>query len=241
MNNVKNFLASATLLVISSSISAWNSEEIKISKKIGDYPYQSFAVPHDSDEKSISVTVRYCSELEAESQLKEFAVGHILKKCDGCYAAGISNMPVMHFDDIYKSYKHAMTSKRDSVCALQDEIALHFPRYETHGIIWMKIMREYKHSGIILIATDKEKNETQKVLNMYKTIFKKIAEEESGVTYAETKYENGKVIEHTSSWAQWTSNYNLWSKFKNLVWNEKFLYTMAGLSALYLGYEYLNQ
>ena len=229
---------------------AWR-RDFRISKKIGDY-HSPYAEPKESDEKSISVTLRYCSESE-QSQFKEIGEGHALKKSDGVYAIDIAHLQRMSFDDIYKSYKRAISSEGDWVCGIQDQINLHFPSYDISGLYWIKIVRFYKHSEIILIASDQDRNEAQKILHMYKTIMQKIAQEDSSVTYMKTDYMAGKPwikpcyideireIVAKSNEKQKKMSASFLTKLKNFVVNEKFLYAMAGLSALYFGYEYMNQ
>ena len=80
-----------------------------------------------------------------------------------------------------------------------------------------------------------------RVVDSYKTAMKKIAQEDAQVSYKETHYRDGQPLDENGQIILRAEKPNLWTKFKNFVVNEKFLYAMAGLPALYFGYEHLNQ
>lgn len=82
---------------------------------------------------------------------------------------------------------------------------------------------------IVVIIVDNMPANTALSLANAKEAMQRLAKEDPSYVFTETDFVNGKP------------NTSYWSKFKNLVVNEKFLYAMAGLSALYFGYEYLNQ
>jgi hypothetical protein len=234
MNKVKKFLASATFLFIPSAGVAWHGNQVEIKA-------------HLKNNKSVSVMVRYYTQEELSKRqldLKGFGWGNRFVKINIgrpklLVSTDLSHMPTVTTKGIYENYKRALNLKGD-LCDIQSGTYLHFPGYENYDIEFPKVIFNYNESGLIVIAHEEQEKEGQKILDLYKAAMKKIVQEESGVTYKETRYKNGNVVEQTSSCVLWSSE-SLWSKFKNFVWNEKFLYAMAGVSALYLGYEYLNQ
>lgn len=276
MNIFKRILSLKIFLFVMSSFFtlkgqvAPHSEEIRISKDLGDNYQSVSAYPWESRQKSISFEVRYYEDEFAAQR----ALGNShMRFQDGDYipdtsrmhvsvwgenvATDILHMPNVAINHIYENYKQAISSNDNWVTRIQWEIDLHFPGYDTTGMTWPKICRDYKHSGIILVACEKEKEEAQKILDTYKTIFKKIAQEVAGVTYQESHNKNGNIVEcrfitgteeifcqnldNSQISVQRINTTSPWTKFKNFLWNEKTLYAMAGLSALYFGYEYLNQ
>lgn len=82
---------------------------------------------------------------------------------------------------------------------------------------------------IVVIIVDNMPANTALSLANAKEAMQRLAKEDPSYVFTETDFVNGKP------------NTSYWTKFKNFVWNKKFLYAMAGLSAFYLGYEYLNQ
>ena len=82
---------------------------------------------------------------------------------------------------------------------------------------------------IVVIIVDNMPANTALSLTNAKEAMQRLAKEDPSYVFTETDFVNGKPVR------------NLWDKFRNFVVNEKFLYAMAGLSALYFGYEYMNQ
>lgn len=262
MKFFKNIFLFLVILFGSLSLMAWHGEEIKISKggKSISCTIRYYS-NEELSENNLGLEELSCSRIFNPffNANKYIAVARNHK--NGIYFCGelcFMNTPIL--EDLYAKYKQILTEKFHSFlrlfelhnCWPEDPITK-TDNDAGNGLI-AKFCANYDSSGLILIASDQTKNKGEMIFNIYKTAMKKIAQEDVRVKYKESILENGKVIK----WLKFrkypngvglsiNSNYdieldnNLWTKLKNFVVNEKFLYAIAGLSALYFGYEYMNQ
>ncbi len=229
MNIFKNiiFLVCST---ISFSIAAWDGERIEIRR----------------GPNSVAFEIRYFNgnEPDAFTQMYNegfrFCGNHVATQTDTQILSVCG--PLQHFyapncNGIYECFKKLVYA--ENPVDFKDLFLIH-NRWIMNGIKFPKINKKYTASRMIVLADGDNKAEYATIVKAYKVAMKKLAQE-NGVTYRETKFKNGRSVECNESWAFWTPKNNRWSKLKNFVWNEKFLYSLGALSALYLGYEYLKQ
>lgn len=180
-----------------------------------------------------------------------------------CFSGELNSAQMPTFETIYSKCKMNLTSR---ISSFDDLINLHNLWPEDPIIrtdidcgdgLRYKWFSNYHASSLILIACEQDKDKGEKIFAIYSAAMRKIAQEEAQGKFRETTYKNGNVVgwiqigkypdgsPSINAWGTFNkeieSSGNLLSKFKNFVWNEKFLYTMGGLSGLYLGYQYLNQ
>lgn len=234
MKTFSKFIGLLAGCLASFSLVAWVGEEITLSK----------------GNNSVSFMIRYYNGKgpDAYTQLRHEGFHPIGSHYGVLEEEDILNVcgALHHFfppkqNEIYTNFKNLMNANK----------ATDFKELlELHNRWWMcairkpiKIDKAFKKSRLIIFIenNNKDMSACDRLFNFYKTAMKKIAQEDAAVSYKETHYRDGQPLDEYGQIIPREQKTNLWTKFKNFVVNEKFLYAMAGLSALYFGYEYLNQ
>lgn len=214
MNIFNKFLTILAGCLAAANLICWDGKLIKISKgnKSCGFMIRQYArTDWENVGKCLDLEGFRCRQVSNYERHWEKISGNT---CQDMYA--IRELPVMA-----SPYDLYIVGKK----ILNNELKI----YESNEFSKLKPWDHLTSIFIGDIGNTGDQEEGEYILDTVRLAFKKIAAEDASIKYEEIPYKNGQPV------------ISMWSRFKSFIFNEKFLYSVGAVSALYLTYEYLKQ